>query len=97
MPLLCCRSNSILTSCTGEQYLYSFSMLGYNFWLSTNVHTHAVGDFQHRISELGQKMLTVLSQHSPPVVNSGSGSEGVDTPEDNPTLEMQRYYYRPPS
>ena len=40
--------------------------------------------------------MTVLSQHSPPVVNSGSGSEGVDTPEDNPTLEMQRYYYRPP-
>ena len=47
-------------------------------------------NFQHRISELGQKTMTVLSQHSPPVVNSGSGSEGVDTPEDNPTLEMQR-------
>ena len=44
MPLLCCRSNSILTSCTVEQYLYSFSMLVYNYWLSTNVHTHAVGD-----------------------------------------------------
>ena len=44
MPLLCCRSNSILTSCTGEQYLYSYSVVVYNFWLSTNVHTHAVGD-----------------------------------------------------
>ena len=44
MPLLCCRSNSILTSCTVEQYLYSFSMLVYNYWLSMNVHTHAVGD-----------------------------------------------------
>ena len=89
MPLLCCRSNSILTSCTVEQYLYSFSMLVIHMQWETN--------FQHRISELGQKMMTVLSQHSPPVVNSGSGSEGVDTPEDNPTLEMQRYYYRPPS
>ena len=89
MPLFCCRSNSILTLCTVEQYLYSFSMLVIHMQWETN--------FQHRISELGQKMMTVLSQHSPPVVNSGSGSEGVDTPEDNPTLEMQRYYYRPPS
>ena len=44
MPLLCCRSNSILTSCKVEQYLYSYSVLVYNYLLSTNVHTHAVGD-----------------------------------------------------
>ena len=59
------------------------------------IHMQWETNFQHRISELGQKMMTVLSQHSPAAVNSGSGSEGVDTPEDNPTPEMQRYYYRP--
>ena len=47
------------------------------------IHMQWETNFQHRISELGQKMMTVLSQHSPPVVNSSSGSEGVDTPEDN--------------
>ena len=43
-------------------------------------------NFQQRISALGQKMMTVLSQQSPP-----SGSEGVDAAGDNATLEMQRY------
>jgi hypothetical protein len=47
-------------------------------------------NFQHRISELSRKMMTVLSQHSPPPRTSGSGSEGVDAPEDNASLEMQR-------